>query len=148
MRKLFLNKRHSILIQSIIKWYQLTVGVEEPLLAKTTKLINYTSSIWYQDIIDFLYKHNISIFIKDFLTIKSQQKNDKCIMKEILQLNLSKAQLIQINSCRLYLHVFHLSDMLDPNSKQVIQNFIKGIKPVKQTSSYRWPNQLKPSTNA
>ena len=117
MRKLFLNKRHSILIQSIIKWYQLTVGVEEPLLAKTTKLINYTSSIWYQDIIDFLYKHNISIFTKDFLTIKSQQKNDKCIMKEILQLNLSKAQLIQINACRIYPQVFHLSDMLDPNGK-------------------------------
>ena len=106
------------------------------------------SSIWFQDIIDFLYKHNISIFTKDFLTIKSQRKNDKCIMKEILQLNLSKTSLIQINSCIIYLQVFHLSDMLNPNSKQVTQDFIKGIKPVKQTSSYRWPNQLKPSTNA
>ena len=117
MRKLFLNKRHSILIQSTIKWYQLTAGVERLLLAKPTKLINYTSSIWFQDIIDFLYKHNISIFTKDFLTIKSQRKNDKCIMKEILQLNLSKAQLIQINACRIYPQVFHLSDMLDPNGK-------------------------------
>ena len=34
------------------------------------------------------------------------------------------------------------------NSKQEIQNFIKGIKLDKQTSSYRWPNQLKPSLNA
>ena len=148
MRKLFLNKRHSILIQSIIEWYQLTAGVEEPLLAKPNKIINYTSSIWFQDIIDFIYKHNISIFTKDFLIIKSQRKNDKCIMKEILQLHLSIVQLIQINLCRLYLQVFHLSDMLDPNDKQVIQNFIKGIKPIKQTSSYRWPNQIKPSPNA
>ena len=85
MRKLLLNKRHSILIQSIIEWYQLTAGVEEPLLAKPRKRINYISSIWFQDIIYFLYKHNISIFTKDFLTIKIQQKNDKCIMKEIPQ---------------------------------------------------------------
>ena len=148
MRKLFLNKRHSILNQSIIEWYQLTTGVEEPLLAKPTKLINYTSSIWFQDTIDFLYKHNISIFTKDFLTIKIQQKNDKCIMKEIPQWNLSKTSLIQINSCRIYLQAFPLSDMLDTNSKQVTQDFIKGITPVKQTSSYMWPNQLKPLTNA
>ena len=45
MRKLFLNKRYSILIQSIIEWYQLTVGVEEPLFARLNKLINYTSII-------------------------------------------------------------------------------------------------------
>ena len=73
-RTLFLNKGHSMLIQSIIEWYQLTTGVEEPLLAKPTKLINYTRNIWFQDIIDFLYKHNISIFIKEFLTNKSQRK--------------------------------------------------------------------------
>ena len=63
MRKLFLNKRHTILIQSIIEWYQLTTRIEEPLLAKLNKLINYTSSIWFQDVIDFIYKHSISIFI-------------------------------------------------------------------------------------
>ena len=62
IRMLFLNKRHKILIQSIIEWYQLTVGVGEPLLAKPNKQINYTSNVWFQDIIDFLYEHNISIF--------------------------------------------------------------------------------------
>ena len=45
MRKLFLNKRHKIIIQSIIEWYQLTAGVEEPILAKPNRKINYTSSI-------------------------------------------------------------------------------------------------------
>ena len=69
--------------------------------------------------------------------MKANEKNDKCIMKKILHLNLSKSQLIQINSYRIYLQEFHLSDMLDPNGKQVIQNFIKGIKLDKQTSSYR-----------
>ena len=61
MRKLFLHKRHKILIQSIIEWYQLTAGVEESILIKPNNRINYTSSIWFQDKIDFLYKHNITI---------------------------------------------------------------------------------------
>ena len=117
MRKLFLNKRHKILIQSIIEWYQPMAGVKEPLLAKSNKQINYTSSGWFQDIIDFLYKHNISIFTKEFINIKSQRKNDKYIMGEILQLHLSNTSLIQINSCRIYLEVLYLSDMIDPNGK-------------------------------
>ena len=37
MRKLFFHKRHKTLIQSTIEWYQLTTGVEEPLLAKSKK---------------------------------------------------------------------------------------------------------------
>ena len=122
MWKLFLHKRHKILIQSIVEWYQLTAGVEEPLLAKPNKQISYTSSVWFQDIIDFLYKHNITIFTKKILNITSQRKKDKCIMKEILQLNLSKTSLIQINSCRIYLKVFHLSDMIDLNGKNVGQS--------------------------
>ena len=43
-------------------------------------------------------------------------------MKEILQLNLSKTTLIQINACRIYLKVFHLSDMIDPNGKKIGQS--------------------------
>ena len=103
MRKVFLNKRHKILIQSIIEWYQLTTGVEEPLLANRNKQINYRRSGWFQDIINFLYEDNISIFTKEFINIKNHRKNDKYIIGEILQLHLSRTSLIQINSCRIYL---------------------------------------------
>ena len=45
------------------------------------------------------------------------EKSEKCIMEEILQLNPSNNSPIQINSCRIYLKVFHLCDMIDPNEK-------------------------------
>ena len=61
-------------------------------------------------------------------------------MEEILQLNLSKTSLIKINSCRI--------DMIDPNRKQFRTEYITGTKPTQQISSYRWPNQIKPSPNA
>ena len=66
------------------------VGVEEPIISKPNNKINYTRSICFQDIIDFLYKHNITIFTKDFFNITSQRKNDRYIMKEMVQLNLPK----------------------------------------------------------
>ena len=126
MRKLFFHKRHKTLIQSTIEWYQLTTGVEEPLLAKSNKQKNCTRSVWFQDIIDFLHKHNIIIFTKEFHNITSQRQNDKCIMEEILQLNFSKTSLIQIKSCRKYIKLFHLSDMIYLNGKQFRIEYITG----------------------
>ena len=128
MRKLFLHKRHSILIQSIIEWYQLSAGVEDSILTKPNNLINYTNSIWFQDVTEFIYKHNISIFTKAFISTKGQRKDDKCMMQEIIKLHLPKTSLIQLNSCRIYLNISHLSDMLDPNGKQIEQNYMIGTK--------------------
>ena len=45
MRKSCLNQRHKTIIQSIIEWYQLTTGVEEPILSKPNNKIKLTSSI-------------------------------------------------------------------------------------------------------
>ena len=49
-------------------------------------------------------------------------------MKEILKLNLSQNSLIKINACRIYLHVFHLSDMTKPDDKQSRTEYITGKK--------------------
>ena len=69
-------------------------------------------------------------------------------MGEVLELQLSKTSLIQINSCRIYLQVFHLSDMIEPNGKQFRKAYITGTKLTKQTSSYRWSNQINSSPTA
>lgn len=95
IKKLFLHKRHKIIIQSITKQYQLTTGVEELILAKPNNKINYTSSVCFQDIVAFRHNNNITIFIKDYFNITSQRINDKCVMEETLQLNLSQTSLIK-----------------------------------------------------
>ena len=69
-------------------------------------------------------------------------------MHEIIKLHLSKTSLIQLNSCRIYLNISHLSDMLDPNGKQIEQNYMIGTKSNKQHSIFKWPHQLKLSTTA
>ena len=63
---------------------------------------------------------------KDFFNITSQRKNDKYIMEKILHLNLSKSSLIHINSCRIYLQVFHLSDMIELDGKKFRKECITG----------------------
>ena len=42
-------------------------------------------------------------------------------MGGILQLQLSKTSLIQLNSCRIYLQVFHLSDIFRLQLKKIVQ---------------------------
>ena len=69
-------------------------------------------------------------------------------MYEIHNLHLSKTSLLQIHSCKLYLDISHLSDMLDPNGKKIEQNYITGTKSTKQKSIFKWPHQMKPSTTA
>ena len=117
-------------------------------LSKPNRKINYTSNIWFQDIIDFFNKHNIKTFTKEFFEITSQRTNDKCIKVEILKLNLSQTSLIKINACWIYLQVFHLSEMIETNGKLFRTEFITGEKLTKTTSRSRWPNQIKPSPSA
>ena len=64
-------------------------------------------------------------------------------MGEVLQLQLSKTSPMQLNSCRIYLQVFHISDMIEPNGKKFKKEYITGTKSTKQTSSYKRPNQIK-----
>ena len=89
----------------------------------------------FKDIIEFLHKHNITIFTKGFFKITSQRTNDKCIIEEILQLNLSQKLLIKINSCRIYLQVFHLSEMVELNGKLFRTECITGEKITKKTQA-------------
>ena len=42
-------------------------------------------------------------------------------MDEVLQSSLNKSKLIQVNACRLYLHIIYLSDIIEPDGKMLIQ---------------------------
>ena len=58
------------------------------------------------------------------------QKNDKSIMVKISKINLSKQSNIQINTCRLYLQVATLSDIVNPDGRTINNHFLEGNKPL------------------
>ena len=60
------------------------------------------------------------------MSIEIQRRNNKCIMDDVLQSNLTKIKLIQVNTCRVYLQFFYLSDIIKPDSKTVNSIYYSG----------------------
>ena len=69
-------------------------------------------------------------------------------MDELTRELFSIKQLIRLNTCRLYLSVIHLSDIVNPDGISVNQNFLIGIKPVYPSSKLKLPNQNYPSVKS
>ena len=51
-----------------------------------------------------------------------QRRNDKCIMDDLTRGSSSNTQLIQLNACRLYLNIIHLSDIVNPDENRMQTN--------------------------
>ena len=144
MKKMLLYPKHKILIQIIIEWYHISAGLIGQILSNPTDKTSYVSSVWFQDIITFLFKNNIHVITYQFFTIKFQRINDRCIMYELIQLiqlNVTKTELIKLNACRMYLQVLLLSDITTPNGKTIIMQFLRRKKPKYPRSTFNWPNQ-------
>ena len=95
-----------------------------------------------------MVESHITIYTREFLTVNFQRNNDRIIMSEISKLNLPKQQNIQINTCRLYLQVATLSDIVNPDKRTVNHHFLDVTKPIQPSSTVRWSNQPLPSPQA
>jgi len=82
------------------------------------------------------------------LQFNIQRRNDKCIMDDLTRGPSSHTQLIQLNACRLYLNIIHLSDIVNPDGKTINNNFLIGCKPNYPSSKLKCPHQLYPSVKA
>ena len=69
-------------------------------------------------------------------------------MDELTRGSSSLNQLIQINACRLYLNIIHLSDIVNPDGKTINNNFLIGCKPTYHSSKLNLPHQKYPFVKA
>ena len=102
---------HHALTQALVEWYQVALGLEEKILWNSNKPPPYIQSVWLADLVNFLQDNDIRIATKQYLTSSPQRRNDHCFELEILNRKLQPVQLIQLNTCRIYLQVSHLSDI-------------------------------------
>ena len=63
------------------------------------------------------------------MKIETQRRNDKCVMENVLQSNLSTSKRIQVKACRLYVRVVYLSDIIEPDSRTADITFYSGKGP-------------------
>jgi hypothetical protein len=61
-----------------------------------------------------------------------------------LQYNFSPAQQKQINTCRIYLQVVLLSDIIAADGRYILSQVIQGYQPQYRNSSLHWPQYPRP----
>ena len=77
--------------------------------------------------------------------LQQRRVNDRVIMDEILQANIASAsELTAINRCRLYLRVFHLSDITTANGKELRKSLMSGTCDPYTINDCDWPMWGKP----
>ena len=71
LHKLLNHPKHTLLIQGLLSWYQLSLGISTQALANPPKGCNYVSSIWFGDLVEFMSIHKIKVvtlFCVDFVS--------------------------------------------------------------------------------
>ena len=142
---MLLHPKNKILIQIIIEWYHISAGVTCQILSNSTDQISYVSYVWFQDTIKCLFRYNIQVNTYQFFIITVQRVNDRCIIFDLIQLYLTKEELIQLKAYILYLQVSLLSDSTALNGKTIPMQFLRGTKATYLRSTFYWLNQSIPS---
>ena len=148
IHKFIHHPKHQTLIHAIVDWHQLSSGLNKYILQNPNQRSSYVSSIWFNNLLQFMAKNKITIVLANTLQFNIQRRNDKCIMDELIRGSSSYNQLIQINACRLYLNIIHLSDIFNPDGKTINNNFLIGCKPDYLSSKLKWPHQKYSSVKA
>jgi hypothetical protein len=82
------------------------------------------------------------------IAIPLPRANDIPLMQLFYNKGARGPVLLTLNYCRLYLKVFHLSDITDFSGTYITEHAWQGIASSMATNCFTWPNQGKPSANA
>jgi len=131
-------------IKILIRTYQLWAGLSDPILIDT-RPCSWVPECWLSRIRRTLYEHRIQIIDKGW-TIPIIQQFDVHLMDAIMELQLTPAQLVQINACRMYLRVTTLAEITDHTGTTLLPQVILQPKTERPTglhdishSILEWP---------
>jgi len=131
-------------METLIHHYQLWAGIQQPILVNTTPCL-WIPNRWISRVHRMLQSYNIKIH-HDTWTIPSLRQHNVFLMEAVLDLGLTTPQLGQINTCRMYLQVTMLAEIVDHTGYTLLpQAFIQGHTdkpPSLQTISHstlQWP---------
>jgi hypothetical protein len=76
------------------------------------------------------------------------RKGDVALMEVFANKKITAKEMKDINRCRMYLKVFHLSDVTDIDGRRIEAWVIKGKRDGTRSSKWEWPIQQRPPTAA
>jgi hypothetical protein len=129
-----------------IKYSQIEAGIKDHILERPDIAISYLTPTWITSVRQYLFQHNLSLTLTDCLRIHFHGPNDKCIMQPGILIRYTRQQQQDINLVRLYLQAITLSDISDPDGKNITLNALNGSRN-SGVSIHRvnWPRQAPPT---
>ena len=103
---------------------------------------------WLSTLWDSISQYGISLTSGTW-ALKPPRENDFALMDRIISCQLfTKAEMADINRCRLYLRVFFFSDIVSGNGLYIIPEIVRGERFTQWVSRWKWPRQPRPPSRA
>ena len=107
-----------------------------------------TSPSWISSLWEFL-DHYGFILHDNLLPVQLKCEHDQFLIPTFVTSgHLTSAQLRQANTCRLWLRVWRLSDVVSGDGLSILPQYWDGIAPSALTTNYDWPRSERPSASA
>ena len=136
------------LMITTLRWNQLIAGTSTVITNDHHHELEYMPTTWWKGIRTFLKKIDGSLTFEDQITPTSNVINDCSIMDAVLDGAWNTDELRQINSVRLYLQVFFLSDIIHPHENKILPHFLAPHQQTVSESRLQWPVTSQPSKSA
>jgi hypothetical protein len=108
----------------------------------------WIESGWLPSIWQFLNRANLRFFIRKADVPNIQRAHDIALMDFFISLKYKPAALKTLNSCRLYLQVIFLSDIVTASGIEIEEDIKLGKHMIDRKSHLQWPTQQRPPAQA
>ncbi len=137
-------------METLIRTYQLWAGIRNPILSDTQPCV-WIPDRWISHLRNIMHTQRIKI-VYDAWTVQPLRHNDRFLMEDIIELNLPRNKLEQLNACRMYLQVTTLAEVTDHTGQNILPQAIssagndtpRGLQNISY-STLQWPQIAIPS---
>lgn len=128
-----------------LSFLQLIVGVEWDIMQHPNLPLQYLPKCWLVMLRDFLGKIDGSLLLQEACPPPAAE-GDCLLMGGFIQCGATKAKLLTLNCCRLYLQAIMLANIATPGGARIEGWAMCGLQRV--CSRLKWPRQGKPNKQA
>ncbi len=145
LRHLRANTSNGKLYALTIDQYQIVAGTQQPVL-EDLQPIPWLPTGWISSIRNFLYTNSCKIQLLSPWTPAPRRIHDRCLMQDIRSI-LPPEHHKTLNSVRMYLRIFMLSDITESNGRELMHSMLDESATPARTR-IQWPYQPSPTKAA
>jgi hypothetical protein len=131
------------LYQMLLEYTQLECGTDTPILEAefTTYEPTILTKKWITECWRYMSLCKSTVAITGLWATTEAREGDTALMDKFLKQDTTDAQMKDVNRCRIYLQVFHISDITDLSGNTIEEWAKRGKHQSNRTSKLNWPVQ-------